>query len=183
MSFLSNSPILNIFRSGGNFRLIAHHISTIYYCVRENPAFSKLNNMQRLLASAIIDCYPYLTNGSISLQELEAAVIKGYVSRVSLCFHEVYHRYISPAPNDLSELVGLIMQCEALIFFSDESIHLSPEDIVQSIVSHKSEIVKSVSTVMSKGRSFYLYQEEFARVSQWASIPDFADDMLNYFLD
>lgn len=183
MSFLSNSPILNMFRSGGNFRLIAHHISMIYYCVCENPAFSKLNKMQRLLASAIIDCYPYLTDGSMSLEELQNAVLCGCVSNVSLCFRSVSHRDISQPPYDLRELVGLIMQCEALIFFSDESIHLSPEDIVQSIVSHKSEIVKSVSTVMSKGRSFYLYQEEFARVSQWASIPDFADDMLNYFLD
>lgn len=140
-----SSNLSAMLRAGGNFTFIAQNIAAIYHATYL-PTFGKsLTELQRLLATALLDMQVYLADGTISVTELLSVVRRVYLEPAS----------VSPDQQSVKHLTDLTAQLELIIF--QEATNLDPLDIYTQITQHLPQISEMIRRTLSDIESCPIY--------------------------
>lgn len=163
------SSYKSMIKAGGNFRFVAQNIATIYYVVDHSAFGRTLNDTQKLYATALIDAYAYIINGTISMEDVARGVSLAQAGITSLFPYHRQHGILYC--HDHSDLIHLTMQLEAMIFNVDTNVH--PDQIIEMVVSQKENIADIVDKTILQGSRSPLYNNVLKNVTVHLEDPDF----------
>lgn len=165
----SHSAFLESKPASDNFTLIAQNVATIFYIVFHSDFGEKITEKQKLYATALIDLYAYISNGTISVDEAARSVRYATTGYLVLFPYRNDHGFLDY--DATSHVVNLAMQLEAMIFNSDTN--LSRQEIVNAVVEKKAAIKNMVNQTLMQGEASPLYNDILPYVMQSLESEDF----------
>jgi hypothetical protein len=148
------NKLFNIFRKKrprDNYDFIAMNIVAIYEALQKNYRNSFTKEYDLMTTSGIIDALIYVSEGSISLDELKNAIT---CARLGICrigltkiAHEAGERTAFLGPKNL--LLNFILQIEAMLMHADNK-QFSAKDIIYVVISKKKDIEEMVTITRKK---------------------------------
>lgn len=148
------SAFKSMLSAGDNFRYIAQNVATIYYVIDNSKFGATITDRQKLYATALIDTYAYISNGTISLEDIARGVSASQAGMIILFPYSRQHGIFDIRDN--CDLLNLTMQLEAMIFNADSNVH--PNQIIDTIVSKKDSISDMINKTISQGTKCPLYK-------------------------
>ena len=172
----SSAIIQNAEAATDNFTLIAQNVATIFYIVHHSDFGEKITEKQKLYATALIDLYAYISNGTISVEETARSVRYATTGFLVLSPCRKDHGFLDY--DSTSHVVNLAMQLEAMIFDSDTN--LSRQEIVDAVVEKKPAIKNMVNQTLMQGETSPIYDDLIPYAMKSLQSKDFQSIVLSY---
>ena len=170
------NALRNSLSSGGNFSYIAQNIATIYSVVNDSTFGKRLSDEQKYFATALIDTALYISNGTLSIDELADAVSYSQTKRIVLPPFERYLNIFDFREN--YELLCLTMQIESMIFHVDTNV--SANQIINLVIQNEEEISLVINKTLSDGFNGKLYKKMYPSICSHLDDVDFQHIVLSY---
>lgn len=148
-------PIKQMQAAGGNFNYVAQNIATRYFILTNTNYGWMISDTQRMYAVALMDAAAAARAGDIEMSALSSAAEDAFISRIHLGEYSRAHG--EWVDTEFECLCNLVLQIEALMFAAYTNV--DPETIMDSIISHKAEIVSTVKRTLQQGKNGPLYEQ------------------------
>lgn len=165
------------YESGGNFKLIAKNIATIYYSLKQTSLYQGLTSRQIYFAVALCDAHSYLQSGKLTIDDISDAVY--YAEHEVICLGEhIKHCEETSSEFQFKKLTYLTMQLEALFFSVDSKV--SSENIINNIIQNQSNIADTIEKTLEKDEKCDIYPEVSFNVAMFAINNSFINTVMNF---
>jgi len=164
--------------AGGNYNFIAQNIACIYYVVDNSYYCVDYDEDHKLFASALMATIAFVSDGSISINELEDAVRFSGTAVIRSGLISVNHGGINDLAHENNRLINMVMQLEALEFscFSNMPVRA----IINSVINNKQAIIEMIDKTIKEGSACPLYSKIVPFVDASFESEDFRNLVLSY---